>query len=136
MEEAAGGFVIIENVEQMSAKCLEKVIAYIRSGTYTVRGDNLIYHSKTRLILTVCENSCDMVENALLQVVPVVCKLPPLDKIYPIEIKKAKIPNHGDKNFAVLNKLGMDVKPGIILCMADEMLPYNRDTWFFPVSAL
>lgn len=58
------------------------------------------------------------------------------DKIYPIEIKKAKIPNHGDKNFAVLNKLGMDVKPGIILCMADEMLPYNRDTWFFPVSAL
>lgn len=79
LEEAAGGFVIIENVEQMSAKCLEKVIAYIRSGTYTVRGDNLIYHSKTRLILTVCENSCDMVENALLQVVPVVCKLPPLD---------------------------------------------------------
>ena len=58
------------------------------------------------------------------------------DKIYPIEIKKAKIPNHGDKNFAVLNKLGMDVKPGIILCMADELLPYNRDTWFFPVSAL
>lgn len=58
------------------------------------------------------------------------------DKIYPIEIKKAKIPNHGDKNFAVLNKLGMDVQPGIILCMTDEMLPYNRNTWFFPVSAL
>lgn len=58
------------------------------------------------------------------------------DKIYPIEIKKAKIPNHADKNFAVLQKLDMDVQPGVILCMTDEMIPYNRDTWFFPVSAL
>lgn len=58
------------------------------------------------------------------------------DKIYPIEIKKAKIPNHADKNFAVLHKLDMDVQPGVILCMTDEMIPYNRDTWFFPVSAL
>lgn len=79
LEEAQGGFVVIENVEQMSAKCLEKVISYIRSGTYTVRGDSLVYHSKTRLIFTICENSCDGVENALLQVVPVMCKLPPLD---------------------------------------------------------
>lgn len=58
------------------------------------------------------------------------------DKIYPMEIKKAKIPNHADKNFGVLNKLGMDIQPGVILCMTDEMLPYNRDTWFYPVSAL
>ena len=58
------------------------------------------------------------------------------DKIYPIEIKKAKIPNHGDKNFGVLNKLDMDIQPGVILCMTDEMIPYNRNTWFFPVSAL
>lgn len=58
------------------------------------------------------------------------------DKIYPMEIKKAKAPNHGDKNFSVLGKLGLEVQPGIILCMADEMLPYGRDVWYFPVSAI
>ena len=58
------------------------------------------------------------------------------DKIYPMEIKKAKAPNHGDKNFSVLGKLGLKVQPGVILCMADEMLPYGRDVWYFPVSAI
>lgn len=58
------------------------------------------------------------------------------DKIYPMEIKKAKMPNHADKNFAVLNKLKMDVQPGVILCMADELLPFSRDTWYFPVGAI
>ncbi|MCM1261708.1 MAG: DUF4143 domain-containing protein [Butyrivibrio sp.] len=58
------------------------------------------------------------------------------DKIYPIEIKKAKMPNHADKNFSALNKLKMNVQPGVILCMADEMLPYNRETWYFPAGAI
>lgn len=58
------------------------------------------------------------------------------DKIYPMEIKKAKSPNHANKNFRVLDRLGLDVQPGIILCMAEEMIPYDRETWYFPVSAL
>ena len=58
------------------------------------------------------------------------------DKIYPIEIKKAKMPNHADKDFSVLHKLKMDVQPGVILCMADEMLPYNRDVWYFPAAGV
>lgn len=58
------------------------------------------------------------------------------DKIYPVEIKKAKIPSHADKNFAVLNKLKMDVQPGVILCMTDEMLPFSRNSWYFPVGAI
>ncbi len=58
------------------------------------------------------------------------------DRIYPVEIKKAKMPNHADKNFSVLNKLKMNVQPGVILCMADEMLPYSRDAWYFPVAGL
>lgn len=58
------------------------------------------------------------------------------DKIYPMEIKKAKSPDHADKNFRVLNRLKMEVQPGIILCMADELLPFNRETWYFPVSAI
>ena len=58
------------------------------------------------------------------------------DRMYPIEIKKAKIPSHADQNFSVLKKLGMEIQPGIILCMTEEMLPYNRDVWLYPVSAL
>ena len=46
------------------------------------------------------------------------------------------MPNHADKNFSVLGKLKMDVQPGVILCMADELLPYSRDTWYFPVAAI
>lgn len=58
------------------------------------------------------------------------------DKIYPMEIKKAKSPDHADRNFQVLNRLKMEVQPGIILCMADELLPFSRDAWYFPVSAI
>lgn len=54
----------------------------------------------------------------------------------PIEIKKAKAPEYADRNFAVLNKLKLDVQSGVILCMADEMLPYNRSAWYFPVTAV
>lgn len=58
------------------------------------------------------------------------------DRIYPIEIKKAKAPADADKNFSVLDKFNMNTQPGIILCMADEMIPYNRKAWYFPISAL
>lgn len=58
------------------------------------------------------------------------------DKVYPMEIKKAKVPEHADKNFRVLEKLKLDVQPGVILCMADELFPYNRNAWYFPISAI
>lgn len=58
------------------------------------------------------------------------------DKLYPIEIKKAKEPSKPDKNFDVLGKLKMDVQPGIVLCMSDELIPYNRQTWYCPISVL
>ncbi len=58
------------------------------------------------------------------------------DKIYPIEIKKGKAPNRPDKNFDVLKNLNLKVQPGIILCMSDELIPYNRETWYCPVRVL
>jgi len=58
------------------------------------------------------------------------------DKLYPMEIKKAKAPDHAARNFSVLQKLKLEIRPGIILCMADEMLPYSRDTWYFPAAAI
>lgn len=58
------------------------------------------------------------------------------DKIYPVEIKKAKAPDRADKNFSVLGKLKKDIQPGVILCMVDEMLPLSRDVWYFPVAGI
>ncbi len=58
------------------------------------------------------------------------------DKLYPIEIKKSKTPQHPGKNFRVLDKFNLKVQPGIVICMSDEMIPYDRETWYFPVAAL
>jgi len=56
------------------------------------------------------------------------------DKMYPLEIKKGKEPSKPDKNFGVLQQFKMDVQPGIVLCMSDELIPYNRESWYCPVS--
>lgn len=58
------------------------------------------------------------------------------DRLYPIEIKKSKQPENADKNFGVLKKLGLDIRPGIILCLSDELVPYNRDSWYCPISLI
>ena len=58
------------------------------------------------------------------------------DKLYPIEVKKAKNPAHADKNFDVLKVFNKQIEPGIILCMSDELIPYSRKAWFCPISLL
>ena len=58
------------------------------------------------------------------------------DKLYPIEVKKSKQPINPDKNFSVLKKFKLDVQPGIVICMSDELIPYNREVWYCPVSIL
>ena len=54
--------------------------------------------------------------------------------ITPVEIKKAKDPADADKNFSVLKKLNKNINTGFVICMADEMVPYNRDVWLCPVG--
>ena len=58
------------------------------------------------------------------------------DRVFPIEIKKSKSPSDPDRNFHVLDKLGLKVMPGIILCMADELFPLRRDAWLCPISMI
>lgn len=58
------------------------------------------------------------------------------DKLYPIEIKKSKNPDHADKNFQVLEKLGLGVQCGLIVCMGNELIPYSKTAWYCPVSLL
>ncbi|HHX20007.1 MAG TPA: ATP-binding protein [Clostridiaceae bacterium] len=58
------------------------------------------------------------------------------DKMYPIEIKKSKEPSRPDKHFNVLKQFNLDVQPGIVLCMSDDLVPYNRESWYCPISVL
>lgn len=54
--------------------------------------------------------------------------------IYPIEIKKSKNPGKESiKNFDVLNKL-TNVKPGIVICMMDEIFPIDEHNNFIPIE--
>lgn len=54
-------------------------------------------------------------------------------KIWPVEIKRSSSPAHPDKNFSALARLGLDVQPGIVLCLSDQMVPLNRGAWLCPV---
>ena len=58
------------------------------------------------------------------------------NNIYPIEIKKSKNPLNPDKNFSALNKLKMNIKTGLVICMTEELLPFKRDIWLCPAKIL
>lgn len=58
------------------------------------------------------------------------------NQVFPIEIKKSKTPSEADKNFSVLDKLGLKVMPGLILCMADEFFPIKREVWLCPITMI
>lgn len=58
------------------------------------------------------------------------------NQVFPIEIKKFKTPSEADKNFSVLDKLGLKVMPGLVLCMADEFFPIKREVWLCPITMI
>lgn len=58
------------------------------------------------------------------------------DTLYPIEIKKGKNPSTPNKNFGVLDKFGKYIKPGLIICMADELFPINKNAWYCPIGLI
>lgn len=58
------------------------------------------------------------------------------NKLYPVEVKKAKNPAHADKNFDALKVFKKQVEPGIIICMSDELVPHSRSAWYCPISLI
>lgn len=56
--------------------------------------------------------------------------------VYPIEIKKSKNPSDPDKNFGALAQLKLSVKPGLVICMSDTLVPLKRDVWLCPVDLI
>ncbi len=58
------------------------------------------------------------------------------EKLFPIEIRRAKEPALPFKNSHILEQYGKEVQPGLILCMSDELHPAGREFWDCPVSVL
>ncbi|MCR5150792.1 MAG: ATP-binding protein [Clostridiales bacterium] len=56
--------------------------------------------------------------------------------IYPIEIKKGINPTKPNKNFKVLEKYKMNIKPGLIIDSCDKIRPINENAYHFPIYLL
>ena len=56
--------------------------------------------------------------------------------IYPIEIKKNNSPTKSTKNFSILEKYKMEIKPGLVVDTCDKIRPINDKAYFYPVSIL
>lgn len=59
-----------------------------------------------------------------------------INKIIPIEIKKGINPVSYNKNFNVLDKFGLEVKPGIIIYSGDEIKCLNKNAYLVPIDMI
>lgn len=58
------------------------------------------------------------------------------NSIYPIEIKKGKAPSSPTKNFSVLEKYNMDIKPGLVIDNCEKVWKLNDYAYLCPVSLI
>lgn len=57
--------------------------------------------------------------------------------VYPIEIKKsANPPTEAIKNFNIVDKFGMQIGNGGIICMKEELLPIDRNNNYIPIELI
>ena len=55
--------------------------------------------------------------------------------VYPVEIKKSSnLGNKSIKNFDVVNKFGMNVGNGIVLCLCKEILAIDDNNYYVPIE--
>ena len=55
--------------------------------------------------------------------------------VYPIEIKKSANPGkNAIKNFDVVEKFGLNIGDGIVLCMIDEIIAIDENNYYVPIE--
>lgn len=55
--------------------------------------------------------------------------------VYPVEIKKSMNPKQSSvKNFSIVEKFGMEVGNGSVLCLARELFPIDRKNYLVPIE--
>lgn len=57
--------------------------------------------------------------------------------VYPLEIKKSANPSkEAIKNFSVVDKFGMPVGNGGVICMKDNLFPINKNNNYIPIELI
>lgn len=57
------------------------------------------------------------------------------NKVYPVEIKKSANPGKtAIKNFDIVNKFGVDVGNGVVLCMMENILAIDENNFYVPIE--
>lgn len=57
------------------------------------------------------------------------------NKVYPIEIKKSANPEKvATKNFNVVEKFGLEIGEGGVICMKENLLPIDRNNNYIPIE--
>ena len=57
--------------------------------------------------------------------------------VYPIEIKKSANPGtEAIKNFSVVDKFGMNVGNGGVICMKSELFPIDKNNNYIPIELI
>lgn len=55
---------------------------------------------------------------------------------WPSEIKKGKNSTKPTKNFNILSKYGLEIKPGLIIDTSDKIRPINDKAYSYPIYLL
>lgn len=58
------------------------------------------------------------------------------NKLYPIEIKRNRLPSNPNKDAYVLDKYEIDPQPAITICFTNRLVPCGNNTWLYPISAI
>ena len=59
------------------------------------------------------------------------------NKIYPIEIKKSMNPkSSATKNFNVVEKFGIDIGNGGVICLTNELFPIDKSNYLIPIELI
>jgi predicted AAA+ superfamily ATPase len=57
--------------------------------------------------------------------------------LYPIEIKKTANPSQkATNNFSVLEKTGLKIGTGNVICLVNDIIPADRKNFYVPVSLI
>ncbi|MBO5004994.1 MAG: ATP-binding protein [Clostridia bacterium] len=57
------------------------------------------------------------------------------NKVYPVEIKKSANPGKTAlKNFDIVNKFGVDIGNGVVLCMMEDILAIDENNFYVPIE--
>ena len=91
IQNADGGFLVLEEVDCLSVECQEKLLIFMEKGIYCMVGETNSWHkANVKIIFTTTKDPNEALMRAFLRRIPIIIKLPPLAE-RSIEEKKEMI---------------------------------------------